>query len=163
LLPPSLFELRRTRSSQELLAMTGRVFHYPLHVIASAREAIQRNAKELDCFVARAPRNDGESFPLSSQRHCERMRSKPAKRKRTGLLPPSLFELRRTRSSQELLAMTGRVFHYPLNVIASAATRIQTGELPPSLCELWRTQSADTVGARAARNDAESRCRMRTL
>jgi hypothetical protein len=28
-------------------------------VIASASEAIQGNAKELDCFVASAPRNDG--------------------------------------------------------------------------------------------------------
>jgi hypothetical protein len=25
-----------------------------------------------DCFVARAPRNDGVRFPLASQRHCER-------------------------------------------------------------------------------------------
>src|SRR5882757_6042472 len=31
-----------------------------------------RAAEELDCFVARAPRNDGERFLLSSPRHCER-------------------------------------------------------------------------------------------
>src|SRR5207247_955578 len=36
-------------------------------------EAIQQATKqELDCFVARAPRNDGERFPPSSLRHCER-------------------------------------------------------------------------------------------
>jgi hypothetical protein len=29
-----------------------------------------------------------------------------SQRRKTGLLPPSLFELRRTQSSQELLAMT---------------------------------------------------------
>jgi hypothetical protein len=29
-------------------------------------------AKALDCFGARAPRNDGVRFPPSSQRHCER-------------------------------------------------------------------------------------------
>jgi hypothetical protein len=28
--------------------------------------------KELDCFVASAPRNDGAKFPPASQRHCER-------------------------------------------------------------------------------------------
>jgi hypothetical protein len=29
-------------------------------------------AERLDCFVARAPRNDGERFALNSPRHCER-------------------------------------------------------------------------------------------
>src|SRR3954468_10461312 len=29
-------------------------------------------ARSLDCFVARAPRNDGVRFPLTSPRHCER-------------------------------------------------------------------------------------------
>jgi hypothetical protein len=29
------------------------------------------HAGRLDCFVARAPRNDGVMFPLASPRHCE--------------------------------------------------------------------------------------------
>src|ERR1700736_4689104 len=54
-------------------------------------------------------------FPPTSPRHCEPpvranarpgVRSNPAKRMQAGLLPPSLSELRRTRSSQGLLAMT---------------------------------------------------------
>jgi hypothetical protein len=56
-------------------------FRRPLHVIASASEAIQRNARRLDRFVARAPRNDGLGVWLTnSPRHCERKRSNPAGR-----------------------------------------------------------------------------------
>jgi hypothetical protein len=67
------------------------------------------NAKELDCFVARAPRNDGGEFStiLST--------SLRAHAKQSSETPKNWIA-----SSQELLAMTGRVFHYPLNVIASA-------------------------------------------
>jgi hypothetical protein len=39
-------------------------------------------------------------------RHCERSETIQGRQQRTGLLPPSLFELRRTQSSQGLLAMT---------------------------------------------------------
>jgi hypothetical protein len=45
---------------------------------------------------------------VNSPRHCERKRSNPeATKRRAGLRLPSLFELRRTRSSQGFLAMTG--------------------------------------------------------
>ena len=44
----------------------------------------------------------------NSQRHCERSAAIQSKENNTGLLPPSLSELRRTRSSQGLLAMTWR-------------------------------------------------------
>jgi hypothetical protein len=71
--------------------------------------------KGLDCFVARAPRNDVESFPPSYHRHCERTRSNPVQRGKTGLLPPSLFELspslcelRRTRSADAVVARAPR-------------------------------------------------------
>jgi hypothetical protein len=56
--------------------------------------------QELDCFVARAPRNDGVKSPPPSARHCERSEAIQEPRSRTGLLPPSIFELLRTRSSQ---------------------------------------------------------------
>jgi hypothetical protein len=45
---------------------------------------------------------------MAHQRHCERERSNPSCRlRRRGLLPPPLVELRRTRWSLALLAMTG--------------------------------------------------------
>ena len=54
-----------------------------------------------------APEHDG--FKLNRHhrpRHCKRSEALQGHEARTGLLPPSLFELRRTQSSQELLAMT---------------------------------------------------------
>jgi hypothetical protein len=59
---PSLL-VDRAASSQGLLAMRLRVFRHPLRVIASEAKQSRSNGKSLDCFVARAPRNDVESFP----------------------------------------------------------------------------------------------------
>jgi hypothetical protein len=42
-----------------------------LNVIASSAKQSRGHEERLDCFVARAPRNDGVKFPPSSQRHCE--------------------------------------------------------------------------------------------
>jgi hypothetical protein len=50
-------------SSQELLAMTLRVFRHPLRVIASACEAIQSHTGSLDCFVG-APGKAGMVLPV---------------------------------------------------------------------------------------------------
>jgi hypothetical protein len=51
--------------------------------------------------------NRSTSLRAAGSRECAPgVRSNPAKRTQAGLPPPSLFELRRTRSSQELLAMT---------------------------------------------------------
>src|SRR4051794_21118965 len=38
----------------------------------------------LDCRVARAPRNDGEGFPVTSPRHCERRRKQLAMTNKKG-------------------------------------------------------------------------------
>src|SRR5256885_1610878 len=59
-------------SSQELLAMTGRGRRKPHPVIASEAKQSRGHKESLDCFVARAPRNDGERTAETSPRHCER-------------------------------------------------------------------------------------------
>jgi hypothetical protein len=63
--------------------MTLRVFRHPITVIASAREAIQCNAERLDCFRLRSSSSRLRSASFGGRS-------------------------RRTRSSQGLLAMTGR-------------------------------------------------------
>jgi hypothetical protein len=84
-------------SSQALLAMTVLAFSAKsLRVIASAAKQSRKQQGRLDCFVARAPRNDGVSvFGQISPRHCELLRSNPESNKEDWIA-----------SSQGLLAMT---------------------------------------------------------
>src|SRR6202035_3918946 len=75
--------------------------------LRAKRSNPESNKQELDCFVAKAPRNDVARFPPASPRHCERSEAIQKATSKDWIAsshPPSPEGgLRRTR---ELLAMT---------------------------------------------------------
>src|SRR4051812_4870809 len=103
---------------------------YRLHVIASNPGATR---KELDCHVASAPRNDGERFPPTSPRHCERSAAIQKPRRKNWIA-----------TAQARLAMTGTGFRQPLPVIASEARQSRSHK-----------EELDCHGASEPRNDGE--------
>jgi predicted GIY-YIG superfamily endonuclease len=54
-------------------------------------ETMQSNEGRLDCVVARAPRNDVESFPPTSPRHCELLRSNPGATREVSMKQPCVY------------------------------------------------------------------------
>src|SRR5947207_9743414 len=78
--------------------------HHPGKFYFDEEQSASSHEESLDCFVARAPRNDGEGFALSSPRHCERSEAIQEATKQDWIA-----------SSQELLAMTGQGFSTSLS------------------------------------------------
>src|SRR4030088_3382918 len=54
---------RRTMTMWRRHAIVAAIADPPLHVIASSAKQSRGNEERLDCFVARAPRNDGLCRP----------------------------------------------------------------------------------------------------